>query len=284
MVLTSNKFTTFLLSYHPGTVKDLPVVSPYAIRLLSEEAGREPDKDELVRAFETDPFLSAKVCGVANSMFFNQHDHTIFDVGKAIDRVGLEYATKLLRQAPCFPPSCDLKQLEALWVHSIAVASAARALGEYVRSSYLDMDMRALYLMALIHDIGYFVEIHYDVTRLSSIAGSLPDEEIGSDPQSHVVLGEALAHFWTLPAAARDAIRWHHSPNGCQSQKGQFVAAVIKAAETIVVCWQTKRSLDLQSCEEAMAITGLTDSHMKTVVATMDKLQDGWTRGNIQWN
>lgn len=269
----SNHFAGFLLSYYPGIVHDLPVVSPFARKLIMENRTRRYSDEELIRAFETDIFLSAKLFSVANSIFFNLDHRSVFTVREALQRVGTDYASNLVRDAAYFSDECDLEQIYELWRHCMAVAHAAKALCPYAANMNLDAD--AVFLVALIHDIGYLLEIDYDLTRLGSVISHLRCGE--AETESHLMLGESLANFWSLPDWAKQAIRWHHTPAACRSAEGRGLAALIYLAETLVTFCLSGQAVDVASCAEALSAAGIKQQQF---VAVQDGLRDSrqrWT-------
>lgn len=271
----TNKFTSFLLSYHPGVVKDLPVISPFAKSLLGENSERRHSKEELIRAFETDPYLSAKLLGVANSIFFNLNHCAVYTIRDALDRVGTDYATNLLHEAPYFSNECDYDKIQEFWTHCIVVAHTAKELSTHAVNTTLDVN--TVFHVALIHDIGYLLEIYYDPTRLTFVANHLQCGEQNKESQSHVTLGESLANFWSVPDCARQAIRWHHTPGGCPSQDGRTLSAFIYLAETLVTCYLAARTVDVASCADALTVAGIDEKQLKIVEETLKNLSDTWT-------
>lgn len=272
-VQASNQFTTFLLSYYPGVVHDLPVVSPLARKLVRENRARRYSDEELLRVFESDIFLSAKLLSVANSIFFNLDHRNIHTVREAMQRVGSDYANSLLRNAAYFSDDCDLEKIAELWRHCMAVAYAAKTLSPYAANVKLDAD--AVYLVALIHDIGYLLEIDYDLTRLESVIKHLRCGE--NESELHLRLGESLATFWSLPEWAKLAIRWHHMPDGCQSAEGRSLAALIYLAETVVTSCLSSLTIDLPSCAETLAAAGITQQNLIAVQGKLQNSRQRWT-------
>lgn len=256
--------TAFLLNYHPGTVKDLPVISPLARHLLDSHPDRQFTEDQLIQAFETDPFLSAKLFGVANSIFFNLDHHTVYTVREALARVGLDYATNLLCEAPYFSIECDVEAIHAYWSHCVEVAHTARALA--IRASHVTLDAETVFLVALIHDIGYLLEMHYDPTLSEAVVDQLRDAE--PDTESHTRRGESLAVHWSLPDCARHAIRWHHVPAVCPSRDGQLIAMLIWLAEIAVTIRHRAGTAEGADCAQALATLGLDHGQFQDVVAT----------------
>jgi HD-like signal output (HDOD) protein len=80
-----NKYATFLIRYLPGTGRDLPIVSPRARGLRGRSQAAPLADAELAEAYSTDPFLAAKLCGVANSIFFNLDHAQLTSISGALN-------------------------------------------------------------------------------------------------------------------------------------------------------------------------------------------------------
>jgi len=66
-----NKYTSFLIRYQPRHCQRPSVGLPFAFEALRALKRSANDLRAISSAFLTDPFLAAKLCGVANSIFFN---------------------------------------------------------------------------------------------------------------------------------------------------------------------------------------------------------------------
>lgn len=267
-----SRLASFLLSYFPGTVKDLPIVSPIASSLKNAWVAGAFAMPDLISAFASDPFLGAKLLGVANSVFFNTNHQPVYTIEAALDRVGADYASDLLRTATV---SADAEKLNELWVHSIMVAHVARELAQHVKGADIDAD--AVFLFALIHDIGYFVEIHYDMERLSTISEGVHRGESTAHYETHISLGESLARFWSIPNQAKDVIRWHHEPDGCPSSDSKRVASLIYVAEAIATAATTAIPMDVASLQRSAESIGLALSVVDSVANVARKTATRWS-------
>lgn len=229
---TRSKYQTFLVQYHAGVARDLPIISPYARELAEMSRHRTPPLFAIARAFETDPFLAAKLTGTSNSIFF-AHDHRlVLTVREALSRVGLKYALNLLWASPPLPPDVAPSQTASLWTHCMTVAHVARSVA--ARAASAPLQPQVAHLVAMIHDIGYLLQLSYSASTLSDIAARLQDEECGDDNDAHAAQGEELAKFWSLPIPATEAIRGHHDPDRCPSGTGRWLAMVIAGSESLL--------------------------------------------------
>src|SRR5947208_2628560 len=100
-----------------------------------------------------------------------------------------------------------------LWAHCMAVAHAAKSIAANVPSAPFDPE--AVRLVAMIHDIGYLLQLSYSPNTWEDIAARLDREEFEVDNAPHQLQGEELAKFWSLPLAVVAAIKSHHEPHRC---------------------------------------------------------------------
>lgn len=225
-----NKYAAFLIQYLPGTGRDLPLVSPHARRLQSQAQAASLGAEALVEAYTTDPFLAAKLCGVANSIFFNLDHYQITSISEALERVGSDYAQKLLASAPPAPAVSREDTLD-YWAHCVTVAAVARRLALIHKSHLATED--TLYLLGLIHDVGFLVAVSYNPLFMPRVAEAVraaePEEPDG--PNSHAALGASLSAFWSLPSLFQDALRGHHDTRRCKTPEGKRLAAVLRLAD-----------------------------------------------------
>lgn len=263
-----NKVSSFLLRYQPSAISALPIISPIAHDVLSKNNGR-CSKTELTIAFETDPFLSARLLGEANSTVFNRCHHTVYTVRQALETVGMEYAFRVLHAAPTFSlnSTSTKKRLSELWIRWITIAHATRELSTYASVAMPPKD--AMFVIGLIHDIGHLLEMYYDPERLGYVAQSGGNPESDNGTTLHTTLGESLAKAWALPDCMVQAIRWHHHPDQCPTQNGRALAALVFLAGRVSSCYLAELSIPVELCTTALAIAGLKEKHMHIVFETM---------------
>lgn len=219
--------TMVLLEYYAGVATDLPIVSPHARKLASLHPSIAISEPAVVNACVTDPFLCAKICGVANSVFYNHEHHAVFSLEDSIRRVGLHFAKSLLLEAPRLPTEVDETQIGMFWAHCMSVAHAASSIASEIDAPPFDKDVA--YFIGIVHDIGYLLQLEFD-SRLTLEAHQVQLAETAED-DGHVAHGEALARHWSLPIAAVRTIRHHHEPALCNDSDARWLSQVISVSE-----------------------------------------------------
>jgi putative nucleotidyltransferase with HDIG domain len=231
--VTRNKYATFLIRFQPGAAKDLPLVSPYAHALALKRTHSHDGTDALLQAYKTDPFLAAKICGVANSIFFNLHHIPVLTINDALERVGLDYARKLLLDAQSAQAARAPQDYMGYWAHCMTVSHAAAEIAKLAPA--LNVSAEAGALMGLIHDIGYLVKLNYNPEFLSEVLATIRGLEADAARDSHTELGESLCSFWSLPIEIRDALKGHHDLSRCSTKRGRELAALLQLANRIAL-------------------------------------------------
>jgi putative nucleotidyltransferase with HDIG domain len=135
-----------------------------------------------------------------------------------------------------FRPSGDGRtlDLEALWRHSIGVATASKIIAGRVRLAPGEKAFTA----GLLHDMGKLIIARYlhdpqerviALTEAENIAiGEAEQRVLGV---SHPAFGAWLAGRWNFPASLVDAIAFHHHP--ASAEDNLPLAAVVNTADIV---------------------------------------------------
>ncbi len=196
----------------------LPTISAIARQLLSLELDSEEGEQELLNLVKSDPFISARLIGMANS--------PIFVVGRKISTVndaalvlGLSIvksvATVIALTEPIKIRESKIFTLSDLWLHSFSVASGMRLLSSMIPKK---PDENMLFLSGLLHDMGYLVLAHLEPAKFDAFIShveSHPEESSIAIEKSqfgitHAEIGGMLARKWNLPEEVIGVIEGHH--------------------------------------------------------------------------
>lgn len=167
-----------------------------------------------------DPVLVARVLQIANS---TRHalPEKVTTVSKALRIVGFEALRDLVQEAAipadftAQPHSGRPFALNDLWLHSLGVAIAGRAIA--VRVGYAEPE--ECYVAGLLHDIGKVVmqqhfpdKFYGTILEAEQMHSTFYHCEVESGEASHAMAGRLLAKQWALPPKLVDSIGWHHTP------------------------------------------------------------------------
>lgn len=209
----------------------LPAMPAMAGKLIVMAQDAEVDIAELAAVIELDPATAAQVIGCARSPLFG-YQGAVNSVETAITRVlGLDRVRKLalaIATSRAFSLPVEGKLgLRHFWRHALSTAMLSQMLANKMPQLSLDLD--ALYLCGLLHNIGVLVTGHVyrgEYKLLSRYLErhpemSLPDAEKrvaaavhGEDHRSwqHTALGARLLSDWHLSEEVVVCCEFHHDP------------------------------------------------------------------------
>jgi putative nucleotidyltransferase with HDIG domain len=209
---------------------DLPVLPKIADE-VQQLIARDADVSMLVRAIEREPSVAAALLKYANAAIYaGLRDVT--DLQQAVMRLGLssvrDAVVSLSAGAAFKNPVPGHEQVyEAIWLHSLTTAIAARRLADYV-----SVPRETAFLAGLLHDIGRVVVLRGIVTlRQRDPQGfPVPDHTVSEFTDAlHCGIGAALCEAWNIPFELRDAIARHHEV--ALSEPKDALAAVVQVAD-----------------------------------------------------
>ncbi len=216
----------FCPAFHPDA-RVLPVM-PAAVSRLLRISTDAISTLELEKIAASDPVLSARLLGAANSAQFGSR-FEITRLREAILRVGVPEARRIA-MACCFAGLFASRALRELWEHSQAVADLMLHLARLC-----GIDTETAYLTGLLHDIGRLGLIvfpadwrareeswlHAGFARVYSEALAY-----GTD---HSRLGAQILRGWDLPERIVEAVALHHRPG----RSGSLLTATLYLAEDL---------------------------------------------------
>lgn len=203
-------------------LQDLPPLPQVADSLLRELAAGDTPIRQLADLISTEPALTARVVGVANTAYFGGA-RQVFSVEAAISRLGLNMvrglALGLLINGHLSPHRCRSLDLDRYWFVSMVGARLARELARHVESGGLNAEQA--YLAALLRQLGVIVLCDLEPEGMEQVlaGGRQADARVmGARTQQHLGLdhhmaGLILAERWHLPTEAAKAMRHYAEPD-----------------------------------------------------------------------
>lgn len=198
-------------------IDSLPTLPVVAVRLGELIHSRRSSVQQVAEVLRSDPSLSAKLLRLVNSAYFGIPGG-VTDVARAIPFVGFNTIYQLVLSVTVLDtlktPSGASFDPRALWMHSLAVASAARVIGEDIRHT----DTGSLFTAGLLHDMGKIALAKVSPESFVRAVGLAREEGITSVEAEarlglpgHDRVGSDLARRWRLPAALSVPIEAHHA-------------------------------------------------------------------------
>jgi putative nucleotidyltransferase with HDIG domain len=185
------------------------------------------------RIIGRDVSMTANVLKLVNSAFFGARQ-TVTTAERAVAYLGLDTLGAVVLAHSTFKGSLVSVipgfSLEALWQHSLDVATAARALAQYEKLSQGRVD--EAFLAGMLHDVGKVV--------FATRAVPMPDGSPASDEQAlaqldahHAEVGAYLLGLWGFPNPIIEAVAFHHAPSDVGGD-GLCLARLVYIADRLV--------------------------------------------------
>ena len=205
-----------------GKADVLPTISTIARQLLSLQLDTEKGEQELLDLVKSDPVISARLIGMANSPVFvvGRRISTVNDAALVLGlSIVKSVATVIALTEPIRIRESKIFNLSDLWLHSFSIAAGMRFLASRLPAR-LKQDENMLFLAGLLHDMGYLVMAHLEPAKFDAFIShveSRPDESSIDIERSefgitHAEIGGMMARKWNLPEEAVHVIEGHHNP------------------------------------------------------------------------
>jgi len=213
----------------------LPPLSPRAMELLALRIDDDSAERRLLQILSGEPQLAARLMAIANSAAYGLPRLRFSTLPLAMRRIGLRRTMQLCTAVLFGQPLSVRLPAELrirLWVHAIAVASAAAELARLLHGP----DPSEAYLAGLLHDLGYmFAELGAPgmLARIEAHAAAeglaLEEAEFALLGTDHGALTAGLLRHWRVPEELCEVFDRHHSP----VSEPRSLAAVMFGAEKI---------------------------------------------------
>lgn len=206
---------------------DLPPLPGIVTRVKSVLDDENSTVKQIARVIGAEPSLAARLLTIANSAAFSRGGAELTDLKSAVNRLGhdmvrtsaMSFAMQNLMDART---AAQLKPyLDALWQHSITVASIAYSLGKRARAVNADTAS----FVGLIHDIGKL----YILTRLEDHQAlfKCPEAMVQIMDDWHAEIGKTIVEYWNLPEHVAEAVSEHEDVGRDSDDDADLVDVVI---------------------------------------------------------
>lgn len=241
-------------------VATLPQVTRQILKSIDDPNSTPRELNEIILH---DPALVARILRVVNSAFFGMPgmigtvERAIVVLGtKGVKNIAIAASLGALFEGKSF---CDGFAPKDLWIHSIAVAVAARELARTMKLGLADES----FLAGLIHDIGMLVSLQVCPEQLREVCNTARQSRedfcaierriIGFD---HQELGMGLATRWRFPRSVQLVAGYHHRPRQA-ADPHRHLLALVHVADSL--CCQTTYGFHLTGASQTLDITSLTE-------------------------
>ena len=234
----------------------LPTLPVVAIRLGEILHAPRATVTEVADLIAADPSLSGKLLRLVNSAYFGIPGG-VTDVARAIPFVGFNTIYQLVLSVSVLTalrtPSGSVFDPRPLWMHSLAVGSAARVIAEDLRHG----DPGAMFTAGLLHDMGKIALAKVapeqflravEVQRTDGVASSVAEARVGLP--GHDRVGADLARRWRLPSTLTAPIECHHAVR-TPEHRSRLAPALRHNAEIVAVADLVSRAVAVTAGQAA---------------------------------
>lgn len=201
-------------------VRSMPPLPDTLLRLLTVLGNPTSTMAEIAEVVRYDQALTTDVLRYCNSAYFGLA-RTIASLDDAVRVLGTFKVMQLVLAAHTQallsrPQNGYGLPADALWLHSVAVATCAQSLARRLQVPQVGL----LFTVGLLHDVGKVVLNEYVARSYADIAqlvqtrrvsfGDAEREVLGF---THAEIGGRLGEAWALPEPVVRCIRYHHDPD-----------------------------------------------------------------------
>lgn len=192
-------------------IPNLPVIPFAAQQILAALDKDEISMGALAKIIDTDPSLTSRIIGVANSAYFGSKQ-PIYTVQDAVTRVlgtnnVFSIALSVVLAGPFKANKCPGFKVELYWAQALKTAILAQRIAPHLVIPIPDITAKS-YVCGLLHNIGLLVLAHTypeKVAQVVSIENLEPERDIYEIEERLIGIdrrraGAILAKKWNIPA------------------------------------------------------------------------------------
>ncbi|MDR1616797.1 MAG: HDOD domain-containing protein [Syntrophomonadaceae bacterium] len=261
-------------------VNEIPALPNVVVRVMQLTEDPESTVKDIHNVLSQDQAMTARVLRLANSAFYG-FARRIGSVTEAVILLGFKTIRSIVLAAAVsdiMNHSMKGYSLEKgdLWLHSQAVAMAARTISRRVKYDNPDLAFTA----GLLHDIGkialdqsmqeVYQEVIDTVASENITFSEAEDMVLGFN---HSVVGGKIAAKWKLPDNLVEAIEFHHSPENAEIDS--VLVAIVHISDAVCVSMGIGLGIDgllYKIYPEALERLNLDDLKIEEIMAELSDL------------
>jgi HD-like signal output (HDOD) protein len=205
----------------------LPSIPSLYMQVVEKSSRSDASVEEIGAIIGRDIGMTAQILKLTNSAFFGLGRQFSCAV-EAVAYLGLDTIKSLVLSIHAFSQfdkaETGALKIEALWNHSMQVASAAKRISKLEGQE--PKAVEEAFTAGMLHDIGKLVlavnlpDEYTEATRLAQSGLELPLAEHKVFGANHADVGGYLIGLWGLPVPVVEAVALHHAP--CRATQPTF--------------------------------------------------------------
>ncbi len=220
-------------------IQDLPTLSAVITKMVEMLDSKEASPKELADLIEQDQSILSAILKLVNSAFYG-FPRKITSVHQAVVILGFGTVKSIALGASIFKAKRqkggkEVFDRNALWIHSLGVATASKLIAKKIGHG----DTDEAFVAGLLHDVGKVVFDTQFPAEFQEVVEKVEDENIlileaerevlGLD---HAEAGQILLFKWQLPLPVVNAVGFHHDLEKAPATY-QRLAAIVHLADII---------------------------------------------------
>jgi len=195
----------------------IPSFSPVMTKLLALSVDEDASIEDLCTLVKTDPGISTRVLGIANSALYRLREQ-ITAVSEAVIHLGVDEVIRIALGAAVFekmikPGAKRHFDRVFFWRHCLCVAVLSKSIAQ--ETGYPAPE--EAYICGLLHDLGKIIFdlygcVDYDdfITNVARYTGTMTTEERDIMGMGHDDVGAYYCALWKLPDPLSLVLKFHH--------------------------------------------------------------------------
>lgn len=226
------------------SIQDLPTLSTVITKMVEMLDSQEASPKELADLIEQDQSILSAILKLVNSAFYG-FPRKITSVHQAVVILGFSTVKSIALGASIFKakPRKGEKEVfdrNALWLHSLGVATASKLIAKKIGHG----DTDEAFVAGLLHDVGKVVFDAQFPDEFREVVEKVEDENIlilEAEREvlslDHAEAGQILLFKWQLPLPVVNAVGFHHDLEKAPAQY-QRLASIVHLAD--IICRKLK--------------------------------------------
>jgi putative nucleotidyltransferase with HDIG domain len=214
----------------------LPIIIQQILALLDNPNSTAKDINEVIKS---DQSLTIQTLKLVNSSYYG-FPRKIGTVTEAIVVLGFDTVRSLVLSASVckmYEGGSGPFNRENLWVHTLAVAFAARIISKTIKYPQEEI----AFVSGLLHDIAKVFEdqLFHDefieaLTKAKNEGRNLHEVEQEILGYDHTKIGKRLSNKWNLPKSITTVIAYHHTPELVINSEDGMLPCIVSVADALV--------------------------------------------------
>lgn len=219
-------------------ITSIPTLPTVINEILKQLENPNSNAKEVEEIMHSDPAITLKTLKLVNSAYYGMHNR-VDTLKDAIVMLGFNNVKELIVLSSIHELFFNANYFKkgSLWLHSFAVATAAKILAEYKNIPNKDL----VFTAGLLHDVAkifedqlFFDEFKQAIEISKKEGRDLLESENEIMGINHCIIGKKITTNWKLPENIISTIFYHHTPDLSDKTQYKDVVYAVNIADALV--------------------------------------------------